>query len=142
MSRSAAKIRSKARNQASPELSQLLTEIGQEAKEKGLDKISMREINEIIAEVRREHDPLSGQTHRVNVSLSERMYREAKAAAQSAGWDLAMLVRQAIGDFLRQLERPHAPKNVIFTESERRQIAKAIKESTPRIKPYRRYKPT
>ena len=107
----------------------------QNAKAKGQDKLTMREINKIIADYRRERDPLSGRVKRTTVTLSERMYREAKAAAESTGWDLGMLVRQAIGDYLRQLQKPNAPKNVIFDEPERRRIVKAIAKSTEAFKP-------
>ena len=112
---------------------QWMKDMHAEAKAKGLDKLTMREINETIAEVRREHDPLYGQTRRISLTISERMYRQAQAAAGSAFWDLSMLIRQAMGDFLYQLKNPRAPKNVIFSEPERRRIAKAIAESTPTI---------
>jgi len=107
-----------------------VAELRREAKGTGLDKLTMREINQIILECRREKDPLSGRTKRIGVSLSERMYREAKAAAEAVGWDLSMLVRQAIGDYLQQLKDPRAPRNIIFAEPERRRIVKAISAST------------
>jgi hypothetical protein len=117
------------------ELSAAVGELRRDAKAKGQDKLTMREINKIIADYRRERDPLSGRVKRITVTLSERMYREAKAAAESTGWDLGMLVRQAIGDYLRQLQKPHAAKNVIFDEPERRRIVKAIAKSTEAFKP-------
>ncbi len=46
-------------------------------------KLTMREINEEIAASRREKDPLHGQTRRISFALSERMYRQLKAAADA-----------------------------------------------------------
>lgn len=124
----------KSRTAKPGELKQALKAVGEDAKAAGLDKLTMREVNEIVAETRREKDPLYGRTKRIGVTLSERMYLEAKAAAESTGWDMAMLVRQAVGDFLEQLKRPRAPKNILFNEPERRRIVKAISESTSDFK--------
>jgi len=111
-----------------------VTALRADAKAKGLDKLTTRQINEIVGEARRAKDPLSGRTKRLSVTLSERMYRQAKAAAESTGWDVGMLVRQAVGDFLEQLKHPRAPKNTLFDEPDRRRITKAIAESTAQFK--------
>jgi hypothetical protein len=96
--------------------------------------MTMREINEAIAAYRREKDPLNGRMKRISLTLSERMYREARGAADSIGWELGMLVRQAIGDYLEQLKHPKARKNVLFDEPERQRIVKAISASTEEFK--------
>jgi len=77
----------------------------------GLEKLTMREINAEIAAYRREQDPLYGQTKRVSVVLSLRMYRELKATAIAlTGSDvLSFVVRQAISDYLRN-QAPHLKK--------------------------------
>jgi hypothetical protein len=121
------------------DLSAAVAAIHAEAKAKGLDKLTMREINAEIEAYRREKDPLHGRTKRISISLSERMYREAKATAETIGWDLCMLVRQTIGDYLRHLQHPRAAQNNLFTASERRRIVKAISASTETSKT-RRYK--
>jgi hypothetical protein len=74
-----------------------------QAKARGLDKLTLREINAEIAAYRREQDPLYGQTKSVRVVLSLRMYRELKAAAKALSGTsvLSFVVRQAIGDYLR-----------------------------------------
>jgi len=124
----------KSRKTVLRELALVLAEIREEAKQKGLDKMTMREINAAIAAYRREKDPLYGRRKRISLTLSERMYREAKAAAESIGWDLGMVVRQAVGDYLEQLKHPKAGKNVLFDGQERQRIVKAISASTEQFK--------
>src|SRR5207248_156080 len=46
-------------------------------------KLTMREIDQEIAGSRREKDPLYGQTRRISFVLSERMYRQLKAVADT-----------------------------------------------------------
>src|SRR5436190_2649324 len=111
-------------------LADVLQLVREDAKRKGLDKLTTREINAEIEAYRREKDPLYGQTRRITVVLSERLYREAKATAQSVSWDLSMLVRQAIGDYLEQLKHPRRTPNNIFDRGQRLRITKAIAEST------------
>lgn len=107
-----------------------------DAKAKGVDQLTMREINQIVAEVRREKDPLYGQTHKITVNLSERMYRNLKAAADAnMGGSITWTVRQAIGDYLER--RPQASKRkrpaIDLTQPEPK-ITKAIFEGTDKIK--------
>jgi len=91
----------KKRKQHFHQLAQAVAEIRQEAKAKGLSNLSMREINNIVAEARRDNDPLYGQTHQIKVTLSERMFRQLKVVAHSdAEGSMSAVVRQAIGDYL------------------------------------------
>lgn len=84
------------------ELGRVFAELRTEAKVNGLNKMSMREINEVVAEARREQDPFYGQRHKVTVTLSERMFRDLKAAVEAdPSGSLSGTVRQAIGDYLR-----------------------------------------
>ncbi len=84
-------------------------------------KLSMREINEEIEASRREKDPLHGQTRRISFALSERIYRQLKAAADAyTGSSISSIVRQALGDYLKQTRPPDKPAH----------ITKAISEST------------
>jgi hypothetical protein len=104
-------------------LAKAMAQLQKQAKERGLDKLSMREINEIIAEVRREHDPLYGQTRRMSVTLSERMFRQLQAAAQAqAGGSIGGIVRQAIHQYLTG------------TAKGRPKVTKAIAQSTEKLK--------
>jgi branched-subunit amino acid aminotransferase/4-amino-4-deoxychorismate lyase len=101
-----------------------LKEIWVASKRLGLEKLSMREINAIVAEVRREKDPLYGQVRRITVTLSERMYRKAKAAAKAEGGSLSDYGRQAIGQRLEKgTSKQSSPR-----------AAKAISARTERVK--------
>ncbi len=99
------------RRAAQNKFSDALHALQAEAKAKGLDKLTMRDINTIIADSRREKDPLYGQTKRISVSISLRMYQELKAAAKdlTGSGELCYVVRQAIGDYLRN-EAPRLRK--------------------------------
>jgi DNA repair exonuclease SbcCD ATPase subunit len=115
---------SRTRKKHLQEFAAVVAEIRQEAKEKGLDKMTMREINAIVTEVRREKDPLYGQVHRVSLTLSERIYRHTKAAAEAEGGSFSDYVRQALAERLdKNISKQPSPKTT-----------KAIAESTEKFK--------
>ena len=72
-------------------------------------------------------DPLYGQTHRISAVLSERTYRELKAAAEAQGWNVTQTVRRAIGDYL---ERGTQPASLLKASEEAKPVTKAISETT------------
>jgi hypothetical protein len=106
------------------ELASVVAKLRQEAKEKGLDKMTMREINAAVTAVRREKNPLYGVVRRVGVTLPERTYRAAKSAAEADGWrSLSAFVDYAIREYLGKVSGQPAQR-----------ATKAISKSTNQFK--------